>query len=40
MEDAFYIGILKGELGNGLLIESKGKRVYISYESITAIEEV
>ncbi len=40
MEDAFYTGILKGELKNGLLIESKCKRIYVVYESITAIEEL
>ena len=39
-EDGYYEGILRGELNAGLLIESKGKRVYIQYDSITAIEEL
>lgn len=39
-EDGYYEGILREELNAGLLIESKGKRVYIQYDSITAIEEL
>ena len=38
--DGYYEGILKGELNNGLLIESKGKRIYLPYESVIAIEEI
>ena len=38
--DGYYEGILKGELNNGLLIESKGKRIYLPYESVIAIEEL
>ena len=39
-EDGYYEGILRGELNAGILIESKGKRIYIQYDSITAIEEI
>ena len=38
--DGYYEGVLKGELNNGLLIESKGKKVYLPYESVIAIEEL
>ena len=38
--DGYYEGVLKGELNNGLLIESKGKRVYLPYESVISIEEL
>lgn len=38
--DGYYEGILKGELNNGLLIESKGKKIYLPYESVIAIEEI
>ena len=38
--DGYYEGILRGELNAGILIESKGKRIYIQYDSITAIEEI
>ena len=39
-EDGYYEGILKGELNAGVLIESKGKRIYLPYESVIAIEEL
>ena len=39
-EDGYYEGILMGELNAGILIESKGKRIYIQFESITAIGEI
>ena len=38
--DGYYEGVLKGELNNGLLIESKGKKIYLPYESVIAIEEI
>lgn len=38
--DVFYTSILKGELNNRIQIESKGKRIYLFYESVTAIEEL
>lgn len=38
--DGYYEAILKGELNKGLLIESKGKRVYLPYESVISIEEI
>ena len=38
--DGYYEGVLKGELNNGLLIESKGKRGYLPYESVISIEEL
>jgi hypothetical protein len=38
--DSFYEGIFKGELKNGYLLENKGKRIYISFESVVSIEEV
>ena len=38
--DGYYEGILRGELNNGLLIESKGKKIYLPYESVISIEEL
>jgi L-ascorbate metabolism protein UlaG (beta-lactamase superfamily) len=39
-EDGFYEGILMAEQKNGLLIETSGKRVYISYDSVVSLEEL
>lgn len=39
-ESAFYIGELKEEQKNGLLLKSNGKMIYVPYESVLVIEEL
>jgi hypothetical protein len=39
-EGSFYIGVLKEEQKNGILIEANGKMIYIPYESVLSIEEI
>lgn len=38
-EGSFYIGVLKEEQKNGLLIEANKKRIYIPFESLLLLEE-
>ena len=40
IEGAFYNGKLIEEQKNGLLLKANGKRVYLPYESILALEEL
>ena len=37
-EGSFYIGVLKEEQKNGLLIESNKKMIYVPYGSVLSIE--
>jgi hypothetical protein len=39
-ESCFYEGILLSEMKNGILIECSGKKIYIPYESLLALEEL
>lgn len=39
-EGSFYIGVLKEEQKNGILIEVNGRTIYIPYESVLSIEEI